>query len=278
MEHFSDRGMEKLVDRVLYSSAASRKDLGTRAVSCPDHGDYTSTGALLFGSREIWTGCHGCIERDRVQAKEAEERLAADRRRAELLSMIGRAAVPERFAGRTLDNFNASTPEQHVALEISKEFARNFEKHLRNGSGLVFSGMPGTGKSHLAISILQAIMPQHCGLYTTCMRLIRDVRGTWRRDSDRSESEVLRMFSTVPLLVLDEIGVQYGTDGEQTILFEVLDSRYQEMKPTILLTNQDKNGFKEYIGERSFDRLRESSRWVVFDWESYRTIARKSAT
>ena len=47
-------------------------------------------------------------------------------------------------------------------------------------------------------------------------------------------------------------------------------------KPTIILTNQDVKGLQEYIEERTFDRLREVSRLVTFDWESYRPVARKS--
>ncbi|MDP0953484.1 hypothetical protein Q6283_29845, partial [Klebsiella pneumoniae] len=73
------------------------------------------------------------------------------------------------------------------------------------------------------------------------------------------------------------VGVQYGTDGEQTILFDILDRRYRDMQPTIILTNQDVKGLQEYIGERTFDRLREVSRLVTFDWESYRPVARKES-
>jgi DNA replication protein DnaC len=82
----------------------------------------------------------------------------------------------------------------------------------------------------------------------------------------------------VPLLVLDEIGVQYGTDGEQTIIFDILDRRYRDMRPSVLLTNQDKAGLKTFIGERAYDRLTETCRWVPFDWPSYRLQARKEAS
>jgi DNA replication protein DnaC len=191
--------------------------------------------------------------------------------------LLSEAAIPARFIGRTLDNFRAATPEQAAALATSKAYAENFEQVYKRGDGLVFSGLPGTGKSHLATAILQAILPGRCGLYMTCMGLIREVRNTWRKDSERGEAEVLRIIGQVPLLVLDEIGVQYGTDGEQTILFDVLDRRYREMKPTILLTNQAKQGLKDFIGERSFDRLTETSKWVSFEWASYRPQARKEA-
>jgi DNA replication protein DnaC len=78
-------------------------------------------------------------------------------------------------------------------------------------------------------------------------------------------------------LVIDEIGVQYGTEGEQTILFDVLDIRYRDQMPTILLTNQDMAGARQFLGDRTWDRIRETGRWVSFDWESFRPQARKEA-
>ena len=111
----------------------------------------------------------------------------------------------------------------------------------------------------------------------TCMDLIRAVRDTWRRDSEKTETQVLSYLERLDLLVIDEVGVQYGTDGEITILFDVLDRRYREVRPTILLTNQDKDGFKKFIGERTFDRLSETCRWVPFDWASFRPQARREA-
>ena len=65
-------------------------------------------------------------------------------------------------------------------------------------------------------------------------------------------------------------GAQYGTEGEQVILFDIINRRYQDQMPMILLTNQSKEGFKQYLGDRAFDRLREAGRWVAFDWESHR--------
>lgn len=78
-------------------------------------------------------------------------------------------------------------------------------------------------------------------------------------------------------MAIDEIGVQYDTDGEKTLIFEVIDRRYREMMPTILLTNQSKTGLKDFLGERAFDRLTENAKWIVFDWPSYRAQARKEA-
>ena len=273
-----DRYDRRLVDAASGPrSTVTKEPLGELVKTCADHGDYTSSGARYLGRREIWTPCPDCDENRKAAERQAEAQAQAERMRYEIERQIGQAAIPQRFIGRTLENFNASTHEQRAALQVAQEYAADFESNYKSGKSLVFSGMPGTGKSHLATAVLQALMPRHCGLYVTCMGVIRHVRGTWRKDSEQSESAVLDIYGRVPLLVLDEIGVQYGTDGEQTILFDVLDRRYRDMMPSIFLTNQDKKGLKQFIGERTFDRLTETSRWIAFDWASYRPTARKEA-
>lgn len=254
-----------------------KEPLGDKTIECQEHGDYTSAGTRYMGRREIWTPCPDCEDSRLARERQAAANAQAEQARASLESAIGEAHIPARFIGRSLDNFVADTPAKTRALEIARQYVDNFSVHERKGSGLILSGLPGTGKSHLATAILQSLMPERVGLYTTCMNVIRAVRGTWRKDSEVSEGHVLQIYGTVPLLVLDEIGVQYGTDGEQTILFDVLDRRYRDMKPTIFLTNQDAKGMQTFIGERTFDRLREVSKWVAFDWESYRPSARKES-
>lgn len=268
--------LDRLVAGAVADVSATREELGTRDQVCDQHGPFTSSGVRYFGRREVWSLCPGCV--DQAVRDEAEKRRqqAAERERDRLESFIERAAIPRRFVGRGFGNFSAQTPDQQRALDVARGYADTFDQRLKAGHGLVFSGMPGTGKSHLAAAILQAVLPRHTGLYVTCMGVIRMVRNTWRRDSEKSEQQVLETLAGVDLLVIDEIGVQYGTDGEQTVLFEVLDMRYQDQMPTILLTNQDKDGFKGYVGERSFDRLTETSRWVAFDWPSHRAEARKA--
>lgn len=269
--------MEHLLNLFPTNGAPLREPLGQRTEICAQHGEYISAGTRYLGTREVWTHCPDCVEANLAQERQAQADAEAKRRQERIVALIDDANIPARFIGRTFDNYRTSTAAQEKALAVVRDYAETFPKHYKAGTGLVLSGLPGTGKSHLAGAVLQHIMPDYVGLYVTCMAMIRAIRSTWRKDSEKGEREMLEMFTSVPLLVLDEIGVQYGTDGEQTIIFDVLDRRYRDMKPTILLTNQAKQGFREFIGERSFDRLVETSRWVPFDWESYRATARKEA-
>lgn len=248
--------------------------IGMMQLNCPSHGVFFSTGKRLL-RREVWSACPACV--DEARRAEAASRLAEATRiaRVEHENRLASASVPARFIGRTLENFRAETPDQARALGIAREYVAQWDQTYRKGLWLVFSGLPGTGKSHLAIAILQAIMPKHVGRYMTCMELIQTLRSTWRKDSESSEVDLLDALSALPLLVLDEIGVQYGTDSEQTHLFDVLDRRYRDMRPTILLTNQNKDGFKTFVGDRVYDRMTEVARWVPFAWPSYRPVARR---
>lgn len=268
--------------------STGKESLGEVVNKCDKHGSYTSSGIryqLGRMQREVWTPCPDCEEARLSAERKAEAEKAATAARQRLEAMLHEAAIPARFAGRTLASFNAETQEQQRALRVATDFATNFDDRLRRGESLILLGAPGTGKSHLAAAILQAIMPEQCGLYTTCAGLIRAVRNTWRKDSERSEGQVLAILAEVPLLVIDEVGVQYGTDSEQNILFEVLDRRYRDMMPTILLANlklkrekpEDPAGLREVLGDRVYDRLTETARIVTFEGESYRARARKEA-
>lgn len=242
----------------------------TRADACDIHGAFESK-AIKFGNRVLhWTKCPTCCEIH--SAKEAEKRAAeeaADRQRR-LEARLDQAGIPLRYRSKDFASFVADTDAKERARSTAMAFSAEFDRHAKDGTFCVFSGLPGTGKSHLAIAILQEVMKSRTGMYTSAIDAVRMVRNTWRKDSERTETQVLQMLASIDLLVMDEIGVQYGTDAEQVTLFDIIDKRYRDMRPTILLTNLNAKGMKEFLGDRSYDRLREGGIWVPFDWESQR--------
>ena len=244
-----------------------------RQQECDKHGPFVSRHIY----RAIWSRCPGCEAEAKAKAEAEEERARTERRRQQQAELLQSTAIPARFIGRDFENFTAPTPAHVHALTVCRDYVESFAEQARRGGGLILAGKPGTGKSHLAAAIMQALIERRDVRYTTCMDMIRAVRDTWRRDADRTETQVLNALQRLDLLVIDEVGMQYGTDGEQTILFDVLDRRYREVRPTIVLTNQDQKGLREFVGDRTFDRLAETCRWVPFDWPSYRPQARKEA-
>jgi DNA replication protein DnaC len=101
------------------------------------------------------------------------------------------------------------------------------------------------------------------------LRLIRD---TYSPRAQRSESEAFALLTAPDLLVLDEVGVAIGNDAKRhALLFDVLDTRYAEMRPSILIGNLTVPEMEAYLGERVMDRLLElGSATVLFTWPSHR--------
>jgi DNA replication protein DnaC len=85
---------------------------------------------------------------------------------------------------------------------------------------------------------------------------------------------MLKQFERIDLMILDEVGLQRGTDDEIRTLHELLEARRLNCRPTILLTNLDGANVKQYLGERFWDRLSESGVSVIFNWESHRRQVR----
>lgn len=241
-------------------------EIQTKADICETHGDFESQNVF----HNVWSGCPQCAAvRLAIQKKEEEERAAIERHRV-WQKRLGEADIPDRFRTRTLENYTATTDGQHLALEFAKSYANDFNKVP--GRSAIFCGTPGTGKTHLAIGIgLNLMKLNKLVLYITVQRVVRRVKDAWRKGAVESESDVIRLLVQPDLLILDECGVQFGSDFERNCLFDILNERYEKRRATILMSNQTVEEVKTLIGDRVYDRLREDGgQCVPFNWNSHR--------
>lgn len=264
--------IESLVRRADNFAAAHNPQVGEPVFatrSCDKHGEYQAK-QLIPGRFAMCTTC-------RAESEEAEKRereaAAAAVRRSSHMARLGRAGIPERFQDRTLENFIAENSDQRRALDFALSYTANVEEAWKTGRCALFIGKPGTGKTHLAIGIDRKVMqlPNADVLFITVMRAIRSIKDTWAKGSEQSETQAIAALVAPDLLILDEVGVQYGSDFEKNMLFDVLNDRYEKRRPTFFLSNLTKDEVAAYLGERVMDRLREDGGAVIpFTWNSYR--------
>lgn len=238
--------------------------------NCDRHGEFD--GYTLGGGPFCPVCTEERYESERIEREEAA-RLEFRQRRAEYL--LGKAAIPPRFADRRLSNFVPHAPGPSKALQVAQQFADEFADCLKTGRSLIFCGGVGSGKTHLAVGIChEVIAKDKIAVFTSVLSAIRSIKETFRKGADRTEADAIEALVEPDLLVLDEVGVQFGSETEKMYLFEIINGRYEAMKPTILLSNLAKEALTDFIGERVIDRLREGGgRMVVFDWPSYRRNA-----
>lgn len=214
-----------------------------------------------------WEGMH-------AEHGSEQRRLAFVASNAEALNrrLIGTGISP-RFRACTFDSYEASTEGQRHALERCRTYAVEFEENLQRGRGLILAGNIGTGKTHLACAILQYAVRRYeaWGVITSAAEICRVVRASFAKGVGFSDLDVLEELAGYDLLVIDEIGVQSGSDFVPGVLSDVIDRRYQQCHPTILITNRKPQELAQFIGDRAVDRMRQAGGAVVgFGWQSMR--------
>ena len=250
----------------------------TETANCMKHGNYErrTRKSDVVGRIESHSACPDCT-RERItelQGLQAglEKRASEDRIRR-LLEDLN---LPERFKSASLDNYEPVNDEAKRSLKVCQAYASKWPERLEQGGGLVMCGRPGTGKNHLALAIAQHVIKNYeaSALFTSAMRIARAYKSTWSKTSELTEAEVIRVYTTPDLLIIDEIGVQFGSDSEKMILFEIINNRYESMRPTILISNLPKDELSKFIGERVIDRMNDGGGCTLtFTWDSYRSRA-----
>lgn len=240
---------------------------------CETHGEYTAKimPALFSGMKRFKTGCPKCAAEDREKKARRAAELEARLRSERIKELFRRSGVPARFADRTFASYEVTSDGQRHALRTATRFADAIIADPLRGISLILCGSPGTGKTHLACAIARALADaSRSSLFITVISAIRHVKETYRRDSEKSERQAIGELVYPDLLILDEVGVQVGSEHEKMILFEVINERYQACKSTILISNLNRDELAEYLGDRVMDRFREAGGVIPFDWASHR--------
>ena len=245
--------------------------IGKAFATCETHGRYVAVSSSRF---ETASGCPACaqIRRETAEREQAAAQRASDA--AERLARkLGAAMIPRRFAGKSFDDYRASNPRQARILETCRDYAAQFPANAKAGRCLLLLGKPGTGKTHLAAAIAEHVISQHglAAVYRTVSSILQFIKGSYDHASDYSEAEAYAALAEPDLLIIDEIGATKPTEFELAVIFQIINSRYEDMLPTIVVSNLEPDELKAAIGDRCIDRLREGGgKALVFGWESMR--------
>lgn len=240
---------------------------------CEKHDRYqthTLTGPEYCGRTAVKVSrCPACMDDELAQIK---SRIRAIR----VADLLDEAGIARRFESCEFENYQPVNQGAERNLAGCRHYAENWPQILKAGKGLVMTGNCGTGKNHLAVSMAKSIIRDHLAKVeiTDVMRLTRAVKSTWRHNAEMTEEDVIERFASLDLLIIDEVGVQFGSPTEMTILQEIINARYESILPTILISNLTFEQLKETIGERIVDRVTDGGRnRLAFGWGSFRAIA-----
>ena len=176
----------------------------------------------------------------------------------------------------------AHFPHYKTLKDFDFEFQPNINQNqLMNLSGLgfiekkeniLFLGNSGVGKTHLATAIgIEAAKARYSTYFIKCHELLTNLRQA--QHENRLESR-LKFYTRCKLLIIDELGYLPLHKGDERLLFQLIDRRY-ENKSTIITTNLPFDKWNEnfndsFITNAILDRLLHHSHVIQIMGESYR--------
>lgn len=203
-----------------------------------------------------------------------EARLELQRRAGVWQVFIGGSV---RLRDCTLETFKAESKQQHAVRDGAAGFADRVGTLKHDGIGALFYGRVGTGKDHLAVSILRIAIKEHGH---TAVRIngpewfgeLRD-----RIDTDSPERAMVSRLTSPDWLLISDPLPPLGrlTEHQASWLYRIMDIRQASGRPTIVTCNvNDGTEGIDRLGAATWDRIRFRA-WVFpCDWASHRQPAR----
>jgi DNA replication protein DnaC len=201
------------------------------------------------------------ITPERIEEAEARERDYQQRLNAVRIQELQR-------------QMNAPALHMQSVITPSGEWGALFERlRAKLGSGMlvVLAGTRGNGKTQMAVELMKIqTMALKSARFVTAMEFFMAIKATYKRDSEKTEMDVIREFRKPSLLVVDEIGRRGETDWENNLLFELLNGRYNDRKDSLLLCNLTPAELQSSLGPSLISRLNESGGLIQCNWPSFR--------
>lgn len=190
------------------------------------------------------------------------------------------ASIPKEFSGYTVESFDLTmykSTEAREKAEIAKVLCTNYVKDFMNiretGKGLyLYSQVKGSGKTRMAASVANDIITKYkiSAKFATTIQILDEIKKTWEQAENGTEQSFLQEIINVPVLVLDDIGVEKMSPWVNEKFYSILNGRMIQKQITIFTSNC----VIEHLAfdERIINRIQKMALPVPFPDESVRSV------
>lgn len=235
----------------------------------------------LFGDKKVVRCICKCQAEKRDKEIELQE---AVEKQVKIAKLQEASLLSERYKNVNFDScITGENKSFDIAYNRCKKYCENSKEILEKGYGIYIYGDKGTGKTHLTSCMANNLIRQYKQvLFTNFFEISKSIRATFKGKGN--EIDLINKISNVDFLFIDDLGTEKVTkEGEDTWLqdkiFEVINKRYNNMKPTIFTSNYSLQELVQDRGllDKTVDRILELSNAIIkIEGDSYRRKNRTS--
>ena len=139
--------------------------------------------------------------------------------------------------------------------DILKKYAENFDPN--KSQNVAMFGGTGLGKTHLSSAVASVVIEKGNDVYYTgAMNMFADFeKKRFGGASSYESTGDTDQYFTCDLLIIDDLGAEMINQFTISCLYNVLNSRLNHKKPTILSSNMSKEDFKKKYCDRIASRV-----------------------
>lgn len=149
----------------------------------------------------------------------------------------------------TFDNDNGKNP----VMKVAKSYVDKWADALSNNVGLLLWGDVGTGKTFFAACIANALIEKNVSVrMTNFSSILNDLF------SESDKNKYLDRLNDHNLLIIDDLGIERGTEYVLEQVYNIIDTRYKSGRPLIITTNltlEELNYPADVQHKRIYDRV-----------------------
>ena len=160
------------------------------------------------------------------------------REKNKLQRLIDAARIPPRYQECLFENF--ATLRENPKLGRAKTMASRFvEDYPVVDCGLLILGPCGVGKTHLAVSIIRALIVHHgtCCVFYDFRELLKEIQSSFNPVVQNSEWQILEPVLQSDVLLLDDLGAERPTEWVRDTFAYIINHRYNQKRTTIITSN-----------------------------------------
>lgn len=157
-------------------------------------------------------------------------------------------------------------------LEYTMQYAATFTPDSKS---ILMFGQTGLGKTHLSLAIANKVLEKGYGvIYDSAINILRSIEK--EHFSHDHSSEMIDLVMDTDLLILDDLGTEYETPFYNATIYNIINTRLNRRKPSIISTNLDFSGISRRYDKRVMSRIISEYSCLEFKGEDVRLQKRKN--